>query len=105
MYLKSILSVETVRSRTKSLRPPSLIKIDEKYGDFPGGPVVSICASTGGGMGLIPSLITKIPQTNGAAKKIKTIRKKMCTQNTTMYFTKTCILRGLRRGKDLESDS
>ena len=40
MYLKSILLIETVRSRTKSLRLPSLIKIDEKYGHFPGGPVV-----------------------------------------------------------------
>ena len=28
-----------------------------------------ICASTGGGMGLILGLITKIPQANGAAKK------------------------------------
>ena len=78
MYLKSILSIETVRSRTKSLRPPSLIKIDDKYGDFP-GPVVSICASAGGGRGLIPGLKTKIPQANGTAKKIKTIRKKICT--------------------------
>ena len=66
---------------------------------------LSICVSTCGGMGSIPCRITKIPQANGAAKKIRTIRKKICIQTTTMYFTKTPILRGLRRGKDLESDS
>ena len=31
--------------------------------DFPGGPAVSFCVSTAGGMGLIPSGRAKIPRT------------------------------------------
>ena len=36
------------------------ILYDNKYGDFPGGPMVSLYASTAGDTGLIPVQVTKV---------------------------------------------